>query len=484
MFREKEEVLMGLTKNMKKVLSATLSMALVVSGVTVGTKQAKAADALKWTGSFAMGTEYAAEAVKISTDQGSTIELKGNDYNNFEVDFSVNLADFAEPVITVVGSETTDGKAHNFAVCNATDWKPVYAGNNEDAVGVPSTTTTITGKLDKSVSNYVLTAQGRTISSITITDGDGGAATPDATAAPTATAAPDATTAPQETAAPEVVKGDMDKFTAGFNYVGSDAWADQSWDENTVEVTGNGSYSVSYKAKAETQSIYLLILSTNLYKGALSSTFSLIPTYVSIGSKNYKVNSNGGWCFTDEDDTKAYRYNIVNPWNGPKQADGLTNLTTDTFIDEIGATPVAADDTITVYFTVKGMNSDNASATAAPAGVEDQGNAGIDNKPSDNTPDDNAPEEPSEVPAKLTVAKKSVTVKAGKSVTVKYTATNSEGNAVKASASTSNKKVAKVSVSSNKAIKITVPKKVKAGKKAVITVKAAGKTAKINVKVK
>ena len=94
MFREKEEVLMGLTKNMKKVLSATLSMALVVSGVTVGTKQAKAADALKWTGSFAMGTEYAAEAVKISTDQGSTIELKGNDYNNFEVDFSVNLADF------------------------------------------------------------------------------------------------------------------------------------------------------------------------------------------------------------------------------------------------------------------------------------------------------------------------------------------------------------------------------------------------------
>ncbi len=276
----------------------------------------------------------------------------------------------------------------------------------------------------------------------------------------------------------------MDKFTAGFNYVGSDAWADQSWDENTVEVTGNGSYSVSYKAKAETQSIYLLILSTNLYKGALSSTFSLVPTYVSIGSKNYKVNSNGGWCFTDEDDTKAYRYNIVNPWNGPKQADGLTNLTTDTFIDEIGATPVAADDTITVYFTVKGMNSDNASATAAPAGVEDQGNAGIDNKPSDNTPDDNAPEEPSEVPAKLTVAKKSVTVKAGKSVTVKYTATNSEGNAVKASASTSNKKVAKVSVSSNKAIKITVPKKVKAGKKAVITVKAAGKTAKINVKVK
>lgn len=463
---------MGLTKNMKKVLSATLSMALVVSGVTVGTKQAKAADALKWTGSFEMGTTWAGEAVKISTEQGSTIELKGNDYNNFEVDFSVNLADFADPVITVVGTETTDGNAHNFAVCNATDWKPVYAGNNEDAVGVPSTTTTITGKLDKSVSNYVITAQGRTVSSITITDGDGG------------TTAPDATAAPDVTTAPEVVKGDMDKFTAGFNYVGSDAWADQSWDENTVEVTGNGSYSVSYKAKAETQSIYLLILSTNLYKGSLSSTFSLVPTYVSIGSKNYKVNSNGGWCFTDQDDTKAYRYNIVNPWNGPKQADGLTNLTTDTFIDEIGATPVATDDTITVYFTVKGMNSDNASATAAPAGVEDQENAGIDNTPSDNTPDDNTPDEPSEVPAKLTVAKKSVTVKSGKSVTVQYTATDSEGNAVKASASTSNKKVAKASVSSKKAIKITVPKKVKAGKKAVITVKAAGKTVKINVKVK
>lgn len=469
---------MGLIKNMKKILPVTLSMALVVSGVTVGTKQAKAADALKWTGSFTMGTTWAGEAVKISTGQGSTIEIKGNDYNNFEVDFSVSLADFADPVITVVGSETTDGSAHNFAVCSA-DWSTAYAGNNEDAVGVPSATTTITGKLDKSVSDYVITAQGRTVSSITITDGDGGAAAPEATKAPEATAAPEATTAPQETAAPEVVKGDMDKFTAGFNYVGSDAWADQSWDENTVEVTGNGSYSVSYKAKAETQSIYLLILSTNLYKGSLSSNFSMVPTYVSIGSKNYKVNSNGGWCFTDEDDTKAYRYNIVNPWNGPKQADGLTNMTTDTFIDEIGATPVATDDTITVYFTVKGMNSDNASATAAPAGIEDQETPGIDNKPSDNNT-----EEPSEVPAKLTVAKKSVTVKAGKSVTVKYTATDSEGNVVKASASTSNKKVAKVSVSSNKAIKITVPKKVKAGKKAVITVKAAGKTAKINVKVK
>lgn len=471
---------MGLTKNMKKVLSATLSMALVISGVTVGTKQAKAADALKWTGSFEMGTTWAGEAVKISTDAGSTIELKGNDYNNFQVDFSVNLADFTDPVITVVGTETTDGNAHNFAVCNAADWKPVYAGNNEDAVGVPSTTTTITGKLDKAVSDYVITAQGRTVSSITITDGDGGAAAPEATTAPTETAAPEATTAPTETAAPEVVKGDMDKFVAGFNYVGSESWEDQSWDENTVEVTGNGSYSVSYKAKAATESIYLLILSTNLYKGALSSTFSMVPTYVSIGSKNYKVNSNGGWCFADEDESKAYRYNIVNPWNGPKQADGLTNLTTDTFIDEIGATPVTADDTITVYFTVKGMNSDNASATAAPAGVEDQ----IDNTPSDNTPDDNTPEEPSEVPAKLTVAKKTVTVKAGKSVTVKYTATDSEGTAVKASASTSNKKVAKASVSSKKAIKITVPKKVKAGKTAVITVKAAGKTAKINVKVK
>ena len=311
---------MRLTKNAKKVLAATLSMALVVSGVTVGTKQAKAADALKWTGSFTMGTSYEAKAIEVKTDEGSTIEIKGNDYNNFEADFKVDLSAFTDPVITVTATEASDGAVHNFAVCNANNWSPVYAGVNENNGGVPADTKTITGKLDKAVTDYVITAQGRTVSNITITDGSA----PVQTAAPEATVTPGVTTAPAVSAAP-----------------------------------------------AETTA----------------------PT----------------------------------------------------------AEPTPTPDV---------------AQTPAPDNTDD--------------PDDNT----EEAEASLTVAKKTVSIKAGKSVTVKYTATNADGDAVKAKATSANKKVAKVKVSSKKAIKITVPKNVKKGKKAVVTVKAAGKTAKIKVKVK
>ncbi|MDE7051843.1 MAG: hypothetical protein K2O92_02850 [Lachnospiraceae bacterium] len=508
---------MRLTKNVKKILAATLSMALVVSGVTVGTKQAKAADALKWTGSFAMEIDYAAKATEVKTDAGSTIELKGNDYNSLGIDFKADLSAFTDPVVTVIATETTDGAAHNFAVCKG-DWSVAYAGNNEDSVGVPSATTTITGKLDKSVSEYVITAPGRTVSSVTITDGG---TTPDtsATTAPAdATATPVVSTDP--TAAPVAAKGSMDKFSVNFNYVADDTWAESIWEGTPVEVTGNGSYSISYTATSATQSIFMLFLETNLYKGALKDGFSMVATDVTVGSKNYKVSDNGGWCFKDEKEDEQYRYNIVNPYNGPKKADGLTDLTEgqEKKINEIGTVPVAAGDVVTVYFTVKGMNSDNAGATATPGGVPAQTAApeatvtpgvttapAVTAVPAETTAPTTAPSEATPTPdavqtpapdntddtdntdeeeASLTVAKKTVSIKAGKSVTVKYTATNADGDAVKAKATSANKKVAKVKVSSKKAIKITVPKNVKKGKKAVVTVKAAGKTAKIKVKVK
>lgn len=505
---------MRLTKNAKKILAATLSMALVVSGVTVGTKQAKAADALKWTGSFTMGTSWEGKAIEVKTDTGSTIEIKGNEYNSFEADFKVDLSTFSDPVITVVATATTDGAEHSYAVCKAAEnWSPVYAGVNdgknsagEEAV-VAASETTISGKLDKSVTDYVITAQGRTVSSITITDGT---ATPDASATPAtdATASPsaDATATPaasaDPTAAPVAAKGSMDKFSANFNYVADDTWAESIWEGSPVEVTGNGSYSISYTATSATQNIFMLLLETNLYKDSLKEGFSMVATDVTVGSKNYKVTDNGGWCFKDEKEDAQYRYNIVNPYNGPKKADGLTDLTEgqEKKINEIGTVPVAAGDVITVYFTVKGMNSDNASATAAPAGTEPGNTAApeatVTPAPSEATPTPDVAQTPApddtdgtddnteEAEASLKVTKKSVSVKAGKSVTVKYTAVNADGDAVKAKATSADKKVAKVKVSSKKAIKITVPKNVKKGKKTVVTVKAAGKTAKINVKVK
>ncbi len=269
-----------------------------------------------------MGTAWEGKAIEVKTDEGSTIEIKGNDYNNFEADFKVDLSAFTDPVITVTATEASDGAVHNFAVCNANNWSPVYAGVNENNGGVPADTKTITGKLDKAVTDYVITAQGRTVSNITITDGG----VPAQTAAPEATVTPGVTTAPAVTAAP-----------------------------------------------AETTA----------------------------------------------------------PTTAPSEA-----------------TPTP-----------------DAVQTPAPDNTDD----------TDNTDEEEA---------SLTVAKKTVSIKAGKSVTVKYTAINADGDAVKAKATSANKKVAKVKVSSKKAIKITVPKNVKKGKKAVVTVKAAGKTAKIKVKVK
>lgn len=501
---------MRLTKNAKKVLAATLSMALVVSGVTVGTKQAKAADALKWTGSFTMEGSWEAKAIDVKTDEGSTIEVKGNAGNSYAVDLSVDLSAFNEPTITVVATATKDGSSGSFAVCN-NDWSKVYAGANDgkDSTGadatVAGTETTITGKLDKSVKDYLITAQQRTVSSITITDGaatPGVSATPDVSATPAADATATPVVSTDPTAAPVAAKGNMDKFSVNFNYVADDTWAESIWEGTPVEVTGNGSYSISYKATSATQSIFMLFLETNLYKDSLKDGFSMVATDVSVGSKNYKVTDNGGWCFKDEKEDAQYRYNIVNPYNGPKKADGLTDLTEgqEKKINEIGTVSVAAGDMVTVYFTVKGMNSDNAGATAAPEAtttpevtVAPTETPAPTEAPAETTPTPDATQTPDntedtdnteESEASLTVTKKTVSIKAGKAVTVKYTATNTDGDAVKAKATSANKKVAKVKVSSKKVIKITVPNNVKKGKKTVVTVKAEGKTAKINVKVK
>jgi len=261
------------------------------------------------------------------------------------------------------------------------------------------------------------------------------------------------TTAPTSDATPaptEAPKGNMDKFNVAFNYVADDKWGEQSWGDKSVDVTGDGKYEISYTAQSDTTDIFMMILSTDLYKGSLNKDFKLVPTTVSVGKTDYKVNAKGGWCFADQEKTNAYRYNIVNPYNGPIGSDGVTYVDPAvTSIDGLGTVPVKKGDTIKVSFTVSGMKSSTSAKSKA----------------------------------KVTVSKKTVTVAAGKSTTVSYKALNKAGKAVKASAKTSNKKLATVKVTSSKKIKISVPKKATKGSSAKITLTSAGKKATITVKV-
>ncbi len=469
---------MRLTKNAKKVLAATLSMALVVSGVTVGTKQAKAADALKWTGSFTMGTSYEAKAIEVKTDEGSTIEIKGNDYNNFEADFKVDLSAFTDPVITVTATEASDGAVHNFAVCNANNWSPVYAGVNENNGGVPADTKTITGKLDKAVTDYVITAQGRTVSNITITDG--GAAT-DLPAAPSAT--PEATATPAVTTpstnTPSEIKW-TGSFTMGASYEAK-AIEVKTDEGSTIEIKGNDYNNFEADFKVDLSAFTNPVITVTATEASDGAVHNFAVCNANNWSPVYAgVNENNGGVPADTKTITGKLDKAVTDYVITAQGRTVSNITiTD------GGAPVqtaAPEATVTPGVTTAPAVSAAPAETTAPT-AEPTPTPDVAQTPApDNTddPDDNT----EEAEASLTVAKKTVSIKAGKSVTVKYTATNADGDAVKAKATSANKKVAKVKVSSKKAIKITVPKNVKKGKKAVVTVKAAGKTAKIKVKVK
>ena len=90
-------------KTIKKALSAVLSASLVLTGFSaLGATTASAkGDTLTWTGTASMATEWKGEAVDVKTDDGSTLKLAGNQYNNFEVDLEVDLSGYDDPTITV-----------------------------------------------------------------------------------------------------------------------------------------------------------------------------------------------------------------------------------------------------------------------------------------------------------------------------------------------------------------------------------------------
>lgn len=252
----------------------------------------------------------------------------------------------------------------------------------------------------------------------------------------------DELTAPTPEPAP-VEKGQMGNFNVKLNYVGDDSWGEQSWGDKSVNVTGDGDYKIEYTATSDSSDLFMMILSTDLYYGSLADDFALTVKNVVIGDKTYTVDNNGCWGFTDQKVSDAYRFNIVNPYNGLFDKTGVNwQDEAVTSMDKLGTAPVKAGDKITVNFNV---STKKASTTSVS----------------------------------IKAAKTKASVAPGKSTTVKYTVKGT--TSVKA---TSSNKTVTVKVNkSKKTVTIAAKKTAVMGKTATVTLKAGSKKSTIKVTV-
>lgn len=529
---------MKLTKGMKKALSLLLTGALVIGGANVGAVSADAAETLQWTGScyiggwgWTTGGDWAGDMgdnviAQSTTDSDSTLaitSLGGNDAGvGFEID---NIADFDEPYVTVVASEATLDGVLNFAVCSE-DWSVWYAGadcsgdkeETEDVVEVPiaADVTTITGALDKDVTSYVVTAQGRTVTAIYVheKDVDPTAQAPaesedpeatedaDVTTPPAVSADPDATedVEPTEeptptvapTAFPESERTTAEKFDVKFEMY------DPSWTatkSEAVTITGNGTYEISATSASEMEDIMMLWLDAPELGYDNDKNIVIAASKITVAGKDY-VADNANWWYRDCEDLEeaalgtgmkddgmkinSRRMNYRNQYNPMYNADGTVAAaagTWDAFTkvtgDDYAATeiPVMEGDKITLTITVSGMAEKTVVNTPATTGAI--------------TPASIA----SPATAKITVAKKNknVVVAAGKTKNVKFTAvadTPATQAAVVTATVKGNKKVTAKVVDGK--VQIKAAKKAVKGSKATVTLtstNASGASVKATIKV-
>lgn len=311
--------------------------------------------------------------------------------------------------------------------------------------------------------------------------------------------------------------GTMKSFKVVGVYCDKD-WAVSDWSNpaSAQSITKDGTYTVNMAtATGNFTDLNSLWLETSLMEGTkLNSNFSIKVDKVTVGSKSYTPSTeNKEIKVTGKDDTDkvgkgntviayhgqnarytgdfageqtykcdkhkeehkfkpgSYRVNLINQYNvgtanpkdDPAKTVGVGDDTADKdgikhWTDAFAGTPISgkAGDKVSLTITVKGMGDAVDNPNANKLGT-----------------------------SKLTVAKKSVVVAAGKSTTVKYTATKIAGYkaAAAVTATSKNKKVAKVSVSGGK-VKISVPKKATKGATTTVTVKSGTKSAKIKVVVK
>ena len=529
---------MKLTKGMKKALSLLLTSALVITGANFGGASASAADAKKttdtiatWEGSMSLvhskvdkdGGTWQADAYtsKVTTDKSEAVSKAAltvweSGYNEFwggaNVNYSEDLSAYDTVTVSVSGKATKDSE---FSVTygaaeSAVETVKVKAGDFAEDY-------TFDANADKAISVGIAGAQADvlTISKVAITATK--TEKTEETTAPTTSAAVtsgDATTAPTETVAPTTAPsttpvittepsaepseepsaepstepteeptpaptGDYNKFTATLSYVTKDDWADQNWSDNTVEVTKDGEYSISYKAAQDSDDLYLLILDTDLYKANANPAFKMEGKSIKIDDTEYDA-SKADFCFRDsntqeEADNHPYRLNFVNPWNTPTLDDGFTSVDGADPIDVLADQKVAIKEgsVITVTFKVTGMGAPAPKATT-PAKVTTTSAVST-----------NSAVTASAVTKSLKLSKKTVVVAPGKKATIKATV-KAQAPATKAAVLTVSKKLSKkigtVKVSGNKIV-VKAAKKAVKGNSGKFTVKSGTKKATVTVKI-
>ena len=317
---------------------------------------------LKWTGELEIGTGWGwtgDPSVGITpsvTDEDSTLELTTLEWNDVAIRLEVaDIAEFVEPWITVVASETSDGEAREFAVADS-EWEVVYAGANcneniVDAVPVDADTTVISGALDTSVTSYNITAQGRTITAVYVHEKD-----------------VDPLNEEKRTTAKS--------FDVSYNLI------DPSWQTHTSEtvtITGNGTYAISGITGSDMEDIMMLWLDAGLLGYDNDYNITMESSVIQVGNIVYAA-SDANWWYKDcdsleeaqdgtdineSDDMKknCRRLNYRNQYSNFYDEDG-NKIKEKSPVDALSEQeiPATAADTITIYVTVSGMDVDNPEA--------------------------------------------------------------------------------------------------------------------------
>lgn len=154
-------------------------------------------------------------------------------------------------------------------------------------------------------------------------------------------------------------------FRVSLGYNSGSQWMEQYWGNPTTTdamqvAGGEGTYELSYKTSLTTDGIYILTLSTNLYKGTKVTIRGESLKITTIGGKTafYDI-SNALWACEDFDESKPYCLTMKNPYCGYNSGSvSEQNPAVNVFNENI---PVTAGSTLTISFSVHYGDSSNSS---------------------------------------------------------------------------------------------------------------------------
>lgn len=176
---------------------------------------------------------------------------------------------------------------------------------------------------------------------------------PDKTAAPTKEPVPDETAEPEE---PKPTEEPWESTAEVYLMYYSDGdwteYIDGYTDDVNAHITGNGQYSIEFKAAQSTENIYRMELTTLLDKGWLPAGMRIVPVTLTVGNETYSL--------SQYKEHEKYGYTIV-----------LRDLIYgENFDGGIAQIPVSAGDVVKVTFKIEGIGdapTPSPSATEPPA---------------------------------------------------------------------------------------------------------------------